>query len=335
MYVLYDTRAVHPLDRFEYARASAAAELAPVSIRGRAPGQLLAVMSVARIGDFAVEAVTWAADTEIVAHRTDRLIRACDPECYRVYLSVNGGVRMEQAGSRVAFRARDIALYDLSHPWRATHTTGPVPMHIVMLTFPRALVPITRATVRPLVGTVMPRNLPGLSLIAQLLIGLTDTATTTEQEADPDLADLLRECTTGLIRQRLGQPNGITPRTRQLVRTACIRAIIHQHLGNPALDPDQIARAASISPRYLHKLFEDTELTPMQLVKRLRLEACRRSLEDPALIMTPIKDIISAHGYLRLDQFARDFRQLFGVTAKQVRRSASQSAAIELRGVKP
>lgn len=322
MYVLYDTRTVHPLDRYEYARAGAAAELAPVAICGRAPGHLLAVMSVAQIGDFAIEAVTWAADSEIVAHRTDRLIRACDPECYRVFLSVNGGVRMEQAGSQVPFRARDIALYDLSHPWKATHTTGPISMRVVMLTFPRALVPITRATVRPLVGTVIPRNLPGRSLIAEFLIGLTDTAA--EEEAAPDLADVLRECAVGLIRQRLGQPNGITPRTRRLLRAACIRTIIRRHLGNPALDPDQIAKAANISPRYLHKLFQGTEITPMQLLKRLRLEACRRNLQDPTLTMTPIKDIIATHGYLRPDQFARDFKQLFGVSAQQVRQLTSQ-----------
>lgn len=321
MYVLYDTRTVHPLDRYEYARAGAAAELAPVAIRGRAQGDLLALMSVAQIGDFAIEAVTWAADSEIVAHRTERLIRACDPECYRVFLSVNGGARMEQAGNRASFRARDIALYDLSRPWQATHTTGRVPMRVVMLTFPRALVPITRATVAPLVGTLMPRDLPGRSLIARFLIGLTDTA---EQADDSGLADVLRECTVGLIRQRLDQPNGITPQTRRLLHMACIRGIIRRHLDNPAFGPARIAEVANISPRYLHKLFQDTELTPMQLLKRLRLEECHRSLRDPALAMTPVKDIIAAHGYLRPDQFARDFKQLFGVSATQVRRLAGQ-----------
>jgi AraC-like DNA-binding protein len=34
---------------------------------------------------------------------------------------------------------------------------------------------------------------------------------------------------------------------------------------------------------------------------------------------TPIKDIIAAHGYLRPDQFARDFRQQFGISASQLR----------------
>jgi AraC-like DNA-binding protein len=170
----------------------------------------------------------------------------------------------------------------------------------------------------------MPRNLPGRSLIAQFLIELTDPAATAEQADDPDLADLLRECTVGLIRQRLGQPNGITPHARQLLHMAYIRGIMRRHLANPALGPDQIAKAVSISPRYLHKIFRDAELTPMQLLKRLRLEECRRSLQDPALAMRPIKDIISKHGYLRPDQFARDFKQLFGVSPNQVRGLAIQ-----------
>jgi hypothetical protein len=50
MYMLYDTRTVHPLDRYDYYRAGAGIELAPVAVHGRAPGRLLAVMSVAQIG---------------------------------------------------------------------------------------------------------------------------------------------------------------------------------------------------------------------------------------------------------------------------------------------
>lgn len=323
MYVLYDTRTVSPPDRFEYAREGSASELSPMATRGRAPRRLLAVMSVAQIGDFVIEAETWAADSELSGHRTSRLIRACDPECYRIYLSVNGGARGEQADSQVAFRAHDIALYDMSCPAVATHPAGLVQMQDVTLSFPRALVPVARAAIRPLLGTVMPRNLPGRSVFAEFLTGLTGTLSA-RQQADPDLADVLRECTVRLIRQWLGQPDAVTSRTQQLLRTTLIRAIIGQHLGDPGLGPDQIARAASISPRYLHKLFQDTELTPMQLVKRLRLEACRRSLEDAALTATPIKDIITAHGYLRPDQFARDFKELFGVSARQVRQLGSQ-----------
>jgi AraC-like DNA-binding protein len=323
MHTLYDTRTVHPLDRYEYYRAAAASELVPVSIHGRPPSQLLAMMSGVKIGDFTLEVVTWAADGEAVRQRNERLIRAGDPESYRIFLSATPGVRIEQADHQVELHARDVALYDLSRPSKTTHPTTPTQMQVVMLTFPRALVPVAHDTVRPLVGTVMPRSMPGRSLVAQLLIGLTD-ATTDEQADDPSLADVLYECAVGLIRERLGQPDGITLRTRRLLQMQHIRGIIRRHLANPELDPDRIASAAHISPRYLHTIFQDAEFSPMQLLKRMRLEECRRSLQDPALARTPIKNVIAAHGYRRPDQFARDFKQLYGVSAHQVRRLARQ-----------
>src|SRR6476620_11749358 len=93
-------------------------------------------------GAFAIEALTGAADSEIWMRRTHRLIRACDPECYRRIVSVNGGIRIEQAGRQVPFGARDVVLYDLSQPGRSTHLAGSAPTRVVMLALPRALVPI-------------------------------------------------------------------------------------------------------------------------------------------------------------------------------------------------
>lgn len=328
MHMLYDTRTVHPLERYDYYRAGAAGELAPVAVYGRRPGHLFAAMSVAQIGDFTLETVTWAADSDVVARRTDRLIRVADPECYRVFLSLHAGVRMEQAGHRVSFGARDIGLYDLSRPWETSHRTGLEPWRVVMLTFPRALVPIDRARLRPVVGTVMPRRLPGRSLVAQFLIEVADAPGTDGSGLadDADLADVLHGCAVGLLRQRLGLPTGITPRTRRLLYMVRVRAIIRRHLGDPTLDPELIARAAHISPRYLHALFADTGTTPMQLLKRIRLEECRRRLEDPAQGEKSIKEIISACGYRRPDQFARDFRQRYGVRAGQVRKPVGEPA---------
>jgi AraC-like DNA-binding protein len=335
MYVLYDTRSVHPLERYEYARDGAAAELAPVAIHGRTPDTLLAVMAVTEIGDFKIEAVTWAANSEIIANRTGHLIRICDPECYRLFLSVNGNAQMEQAGTQVSFRARDIALYDLSRPWQAIHPMGQKSMQLIMLTFPRTLIPMSRSAIMPLVGSAMPRNLPGRSLIAQFLIELTDAAT---EEDKPDLENTLRECTIGLIRQRLNQPNGITPHTRRLLHLTRIRAILHRHLNDPTFGPEKLAQIANVSPRYLFKIFQNTGVTPMQLLKKVRLEASHRSLRDPSLASTPIKAIMATHGYLRPDQFARDFKQHFGVSPTEVRSPAAQPRTRrqgELRTAKP
>jgi transcriptional regulator GlxA family with amidase domain len=56
----------------------------------------------------------------------------------------------------------------------------------------------------------------------------------------------------------------------------------------------------------------------------LRLQEAHRRLQDPALANMSIKDIMSAVGYARADQFARDFRQQFGVMASEARRLAAE-----------
>ena len=65
----------------------------------------------------------------------------------------------------------------------------------------------------------------------------------------------------------------------------------------------------------------------MQMLKRLRLQEARRSLQNPTLASTSIKDIMSAVGYVRADQFARDFRRMFGASAGEVRRLAGERSS--------
>ncbi len=316
MQVLYDTTSVRPLDRYDYYQGASTTELAPVAVDGRAPGRLHAAMSVATVGDIELEHVTWSADSTLMTRRTEHFIRVRDPECYRIVLSAGGVMLGEQAGNRVALRTHDMTLYDLSHPCDATHGTDRVVTRSVMVSLPRALVPVPRTAIRPLVCTLVPRALPGRSLITQFLIGLVQP---TGPTPDPDLADVLRESMIGLIRVWLGQSSGISPHTRHTLWMAHISNIIRQRIGDPTLNVARIAKAANISPRFLHSLFHGSDLTPMRLVKQLRLQECHRSLQDPALATKSIKDIAAAHGYRRSDQFARDFSRQFGTSATRIR----------------
>ena len=119
MHVLYDTRTVQPLDRYDYYRAGAGGSWLRY---GRAPGSLLARMSIGRLGQFDLKELTWAADATITTRRTERLIRVGGgPEGYRLVAVVSGEVHLEQADSRVRIRPGDLGLYDLSRPWHARH----------------------------------------------------------------------------------------------------------------------------------------------------------------------------------------------------------------------
>lgn len=316
MQVLYDTENVPPVQRFDYYQAGSARELAPVSVHGRAPGRLRAAMSIAEVDDIRLEHVTWSADAQLVTRRTERLIRAQDPECYRLVLCASGVMIGNQAGNQVVLRTHDMTLFDLSRPCDATHGTDRGPLQTMMLSIPRAQVDVPHAMVRSLTGTAIPRALPDRSLVVQFLISLIQPAA---PAPDPNLADVLRESVTDLIRTRLGLSNGIGPHTRQTLWMRHLNNLIWQRHCDPDFDVHHLARAANISTRSLHLLCQRSGHTPMQLIKQARLQECHRDLEDPALATTSIGDIRVTHGYTRADQFARDFRQQFGVSPSQLR----------------
>src|SRR5262249_50223666 len=150
--------------------------------------------SVAQVGDFEIGEFNWVADREIIDRRSDHLIRVSDPECYRIQLGDTPRMRLAQADHQADCSARDITMHDTSQPWPAPQPTRPTPLRLAILTFTRALLPIDYATVRTLVGSIIPRRLPGRSLVAQFLIGLTEPAATD----DSALAEVLRECVVGL-----------------------------------------------------------------------------------------------------------------------------------------
>jgi AraC-like DNA-binding protein len=320
MRVQYDTDAVRWPDRYEYYRDAAASEVAPVAIQGRARGRLHAALSGVQVGDFLVEALSYAADFETQALRNDRMIRAGDPDCYRMCLNITGGEVAEQAGNQVRFGPRDIGVFSLSSRYHTIKPASRQTMHVVMVTFPRRLLDETAVT--PVLGTLLPRSLAGHSLFTQFLVYLANSA-----GPDPEagsLAGALRQVTTALIGERLGAGSGFTPATRRLLYQEWVRAVVARQSGDPELSPAKISRAVNISERYLHRLFADSGQTPMQMVKATRLELCQRDLLDPALAGKPIGKIAIARGYQRPDQFARDFRHRFGFPATQLRRPSPQ-----------
>jgi AraC-like DNA-binding protein len=279
-------------------------------------------LSSFQAGDFLVEAVRYASDSASELWRNDRMIRAGDPDCYRMCLNITGGEGVEQAGNQAWFGPGDIGFFTLSSQYHTIRPVRPQEIRVAMVTFPRHLLPFGQAAISPLLGTLLPRRLPGRSLFAQFLIDLTGSA---DPVPDPcGVAEALRHTTIALLLERLGPGSGFTPATRCLLYQQWIRAVIARKSAEPDLNPADIACAVGISERYLHRLFRDSDQTPMQLVKASRLDHCYRDLLDPALAARSVSEIARARGYQRTDQFARDFRQRFAIPATQLRRTSTK-----------
>ena len=93
----YNTDLAWGPDRYEYYRHAAASEVAPAAIQARAPGRLHAALSGVQAGDFHIDAFSYAADFDVKVLRDDRMIRAGDPDCYRMLLHITGGEVIGQA----------------------------------------------------------------------------------------------------------------------------------------------------------------------------------------------------------------------------------------------
>ena len=98
-----------------------------------------------------------------------------------------------------------------------------------------------------------------------------------------------------------------------------IKDYIGQQLCDPGLGPPEIAAAANISVRYLHKLFEAEHRSVSQYVKALRLERSHRELLDPRLAGRPIAAVAFGCGFGDLSGFNRAIKDAYGTSPRQLR----------------
>ncbi|WP_253915738.1 helix-turn-helix domain-containing protein [Streptomyces sp. NRRL S-31] len=91
-----------------------------------------------------------------------------------------------------------------------------------------------------------------------------------------------------------------------------VQAYIDQHLTDPDLTPDAIARAHHISVRYLHKLFELEDITVSRWIQQRRLEQCRRDLARRHAAGLTIAAIAHRWGFISASHFSRGRQRRMG-----------------------
>ncbi|MBO9574538.1 MAG: helix-turn-helix domain-containing protein [Sphingobium sp.] len=111
---------------------------------------------------------------------------------------------------------------------------------------------------------------------------------------------------------------GPAPGTRESRRRAILDHI-DRNLADPDLGISGIARAFSLSPRTIHKLFEGEAQTVARVIWDRRLERCREEMTDPAMAARSITEIAHLWGFSDSQHFSRAFKQRFGLTPRDYR----------------
>ncbi|MFH8841839.1 helix-turn-helix domain-containing protein [Streptomyces sp. NPDC017868] len=105
-----------------------------------------------------------------------------------------------------------------------------------------------------------------------------------------------------------------------------IHAHIEEHLMDPDLSPESIARAHHISVRYLQKLFQNDGSTVSQWVRQRRLEACRFELGRSTRRIT-MAAMAHRWGFSSPSHFSRTFRGAYGMTPSEWQALATSAFA--------
>jgi AraC-like DNA-binding protein len=135
------------------------------------------------------------------------------------------------------------------------------------------------------------------------------------------LATLLVAASAGLEGLQLAEAGGAMAPHDQLFEALLAR--IRSNLAEP-IDLNRLESWAQRSRRELQVVFRDRlGCTPMQWLRRERLQLARRRLEHPQPADT-VATIASASGYTNAARFSADFRREFDLAPSQLLRRASQ-----------
>ncbi|WP_433293628.1 helix-turn-helix domain-containing protein [Pseudonocardia sp. CA-142604] len=93
-----------------------------------------------------------------------------------------------------------------------------------------------------------------------------------------------------------------------------MRTHVRDHLADPRLRTEELARRHHVSVRHAQTLFERIGTTPGVYLREQRLLAARAMLSDPRYARLGMSDVAAAVGFLNLRTFERAFRRQYGMT---------------------
>jgi AraC-like DNA-binding protein len=259
------------------------------------------------------------------ALRTRRLVAQGAEDAYVVVKLLDRGVgRVEQDGRTARLGPGDIFVYDTARPVRLDL---PLPFRTKSLYLPRDMLGLSESDLTRITASPLGSGTPLGALLSPFLGTLVDSAGTHPPRTGELLARNVVDLLGGLADERLGRAGtGMGTDTPEGNRALLlrIRAFIDQHLSDPGLTPQVIARAHHISARYLHKLFESEGVTVSRWVQRRRLDACRHDLGRRDMAGTPIAAVAHNRGFTSAAHFSRAFRAAYGMSPREWRETGPE-----------
>jgi AraC-like DNA-binding protein len=190
------------------------------------------------------------------------------------------------------------------------------------LRFSRELLPLRAGEITEACACGMDLAAPAMHVLSGYLCRLFEVAEdlTAPQRLDAGRAamDLLAMALRDLSPS---PPGGDGP---EGVLLSMMRTHVREHLGDPHLQVEELARRHHMSVRHMYTLFARIGTTPGAYLREQRLLAAQLMLSDPRYARLGMPDIAAVVGFLGARTFERAFRRHYGITPGRWRRERCQ-----------
>ncbi|MEV4991020.1 helix-turn-helix domain-containing protein [Pseudarthrobacter sp. LMD1-1-1.1] len=249
-------------------------------------------------------------------HRTPALIAQAHERYFKLNLQLEGTGLLIQDNREAVLQPGDLAIYDTNRPYTLAFEDS---TRIMVLMFPCDALSLPVDYVGQLAAVRMGSG--GLSgIVGQFIRELSANLDVLNGPSGSRLATNALDLVSTMLHAEMDiTPDRMKP---QALLAVSVREYIEANLADPLLSPASIAAAHFISTRHLHNVFHESGTTVASWIRTQRLEGARRDLRDPLHAGQSVGTVAARWGFLDAAHFSRTFRDAFGVSPSQWRRSS-------------
>lgn len=225
---------------------------------------------------------------------------------------VEGRVRLEQDGRALDLGQGQVVLYHAATPYRIS-TEGP--HEYVVVRVPGRLLRRDGLDTDPVVAADLSGS-PSAAVLASLLDTVAVTAAAPSAAAAQHLGDAVVDCVHAVLAEH--HETGASSTSRDLYDE--LTGWLDEHLADPVLSSDVLARAHFLSPRYVRRVFAQQGTTVSDYVRRRRLASVRADLLDARQRDALVSAVAHRWGFRDASVFSRAFSREFGESPQRFRR---------------
>lgn len=256
--------------------------------------------------------------TQLITHGAAE-VRRTDSDQVFVNLQLRGHCVAEQGGRTCIVSPGAFAMFDTTSEYRLEFVGEPTTQewHVLSFRVPRArLVPLV-ADPHRFTAVTHDANAGGVAAI----VGSTMSSVwRTIESLDRPQASAAETAFTALLAATAGGGGQLRDTCRSEL-DAALRASINRYLmanvRHADLSAVRVAHRFGISPRKLHRLYEESDLSFAQTVMAYRIEGCAQELAADSV--TSLTDMASEWGFCDLSHLNRAFRARHGCLPSQYR----------------